>query len=166
MVRTLMVASLFVAAAALAQPNPTSPPQKPSGAEAEVREAHKKYQDAWNHHDPAAMAALWAVDADYTEPDGRTVYGRAEVQRILTYEHGSVFKNSELNLAVERVRFIRPDVAIVDGSYELFNATNPRGEPIGRRTGYFVTVLAKNGDSWQVDATRLFLPVALIWREK
>src|SRR5262245_4629111 len=143
MMRTLVVTSFFVAATAFAQPNPTSAPNQPTGAEAEVREAHKKYQDAWNRHDPAGLASMWTVDGDYTEPDGRTVFGASDVQRLLTIEHKSVFKGSELHLAVERVRFVRPDVAIVDGSYELFNATNPAGDPIGRRTGYFVTVLAK-----------------------
>jgi uncharacterized protein (TIGR02246 family) len=166
MVRTVLVTWVLVGSVALAQPAPTSVPQKPTGSEAEVRAAHAKFQEAWNHHDPAAMAAAWTDDGDYTEPDGRTVFGRAEVQRLLTYEHKSVFKQSELHLVIERVRFVRDDVAIVDGSYELFKATNSGGNPIGTRTGYFVTVLVKDGGTWKVSAGRLFLPVQLLWREK
>lgn len=157
---------LLVVGTAAAQPVPTLLPAVPVGAEMEVRVAHKEFEDAWNRHDPAAMAAMWTENADYTEPDGRTVFGRAEIQRLLTYEHGSVFKESRLHLAIERVRFVRDGVAITDGSYELFNARNPAGKPIGTRTGYFSSVLVKDGRAWKVTASRLFLPVQLIWREK
>jgi len=142
-----------------------TPLPKPTGAELEVHKAHQKYVDAWNKHDPKAMAESWAEDCDYTEPDGRTVFGRAAVEKLLAIEHASVFKQSKLNLIVERVMFVTPDVAIADGSYELFDAKDPRGRPIGVRSGYFTTVLHKTDGNWLVVAGRLMLPQVLIWRD-
>lgn len=142
-----------------------TPLPKPTGPELEVHQAHQKYVDAWNSHDPKAMAASWSEHCDYTEPDGRTVFGRAAVEKLLTIEHGSVFKSSKLNLIVERVQFVTPDIAVADGSYELFNATDPRGRAIGVRSGYFTTVLHKTDGNWLVAAGRLMLPQVLIWRD-
>jgi uncharacterized protein (TIGR02246 family) len=143
-----------------------TPLAEPKGAEAEIHAVHLKYSEDWNRHDAKALASNWTEDGDYTEPDGRTVHGREAVEKLLGLEHGSVFKESKLTLIVERVRFVGDDVAITDGSYELFGARDPRGRKIGVRSGYFVTVLSKKDGSWKVSAARLMLPQVLIWRDK
>lgn len=132
----------------------------------EVRALTDRFVEAWNRHDPAGLAALWTDDGDYAEPDGRTVHGRAEIEKLFALEHGSVFKKSELHLVVERVRSVADGVVVADGTYELFNATDPVGRPIGTRTGYFTNILVKQGDGWKVSASRLMLPATLIWRER
>jgi uncharacterized protein (TIGR02246 family) len=143
-----------------------TPLPAPTGAEKEVHALHRQFAETWNRHDVAALAALWTEDGDYTEPDGRTVFGREAIQRLYGYEHASVFKESRLNLFVERVRFISDGLALSDGSYELFDARDPKGNPIGTRAGYFTTVLIKKDGNWKVSASRLMLPQVLIWREK
>ena len=55
---------------------------------------------------------------------------------------------------------------VIDGTYELFGATDPAGNEIGIRTGYFFYVVEKSGDSWKVSASRLMLPTSLIWRAR
>jgi uncharacterized protein (TIGR02246 family) len=155
------IACLLVASAAFAQPIPT-----PEAGEADdnVRAVHAQFEAAWNRHDTAALAGMWTENGDYTEPDGRTVFGPKEVKRLFDIEHASVFKDSELHLVVERVRTPSADVAIVDGTYELFNARDPAGNEIGTRTGYFTNVVVNDGGTWKVSAARLMLPVTLIWR--
>jgi uncharacterized protein (TIGR02246 family) len=165
MIRFLTVITFMVPTLALAQRGP-EPTGVPVGTEREVHETYAQFVKAWNAHDVAAMAALWTTDGDYTEPDGRTVYGRDEVKRLLGYEHASVFKNSQLHLAVEHVRKVTENVAVADGSYELFGATDTRGNKIPIRSGYFTSVLAKDGSTWKVSASRLMLPQILIWRDR
>jgi uncharacterized protein (TIGR02246 family) len=137
-----------------------------TGEKAEVNAAHQEFTARWNRHDATALAAMWVEDGDYTEPDGRTVFGREEILRLLKIEHGSVFKNSQLDLHVERVRMIEKGVAVADGTYELLGANDPSGRPIGLRSGYFTTVLVKQDGKWQVSAVRLMLPQVLIWRKE
>jgi uncharacterized protein (TIGR02246 family) len=165
MIRFLTVVALIVPTVAFAQRGP-EPTGHPVGTELEVHQTYAKFVEAWNKHDPAAMAASWTVDGDHTEPDGRTVFGRAEVKRLLTYEHASVFKNSQLHLAIEHVRMVNDNVAIADGSYELFGATDTKGNKIATRSGYFTSVLAREDGTWKVSASRLMLPQVLIWRER
>ncbi len=160
--RTLLsLAIALVAGVAFAQPAPTPLADQ---TDAEVRAMTDQFVANWNQHDTAAMAALWTEDGDHMEPDGRTVYGPKEVKRLFDIEHGSVFKDSELNLVVERVRAVGKDTAIADGTYELFNARDPAGNDIGTRTGYFFFVVVRDGGGWKVSASRLMLPANLIWR--
>lgn len=161
MKKLLQIALVFVAGVAFAQPIPTP---VSDATDASVRAMTDQFVENWNKHDTAALAALWTDDGDHTEPDGRTVYGPKEIKRLFDIEHGSVFKDSELNLVVERVRSVGDNTAIADGTYELFNARDPAGNDIGTRTGYFFYVVVKDGDGWKVSASRLMLPANLIWR--
>ncbi len=165
MIRFALVVLLLVPSTLLAQRGP-EPKGKPTGVELAIHNTYEKFAAAWNKHDVDAMALLWTKDSDYMEPDGRTVFGQGEVKRLLTFEHASVFKDSQLYLAVEHVRPVSDSVAIADGSYELFGATDTRGNKIGVRAGYFTSVLAKVGDTWKVSANRLMLPQVLIWRAR
>jgi uncharacterized protein (TIGR02246 family) len=162
---TKIFAALCILAASTAFAQPVPSPVEDKAAPG-VRALTDQFIAAWNKHDAAALAAIWTENGDYAEPDGRTVFGRADIQKLFTLEHGSVFKNSELNLVVERVKSVGDDVAIADGTYELFKATDPAGRPIGIRTGYFTNVLVKQGDGWKVSSARLMLPATLIWRER
>lgn len=163
MSKLLSLALVLFASTALAQPAPTPASDK---VDAEVRAMTDQFVQNWNKHDTAALAALWTDDGDHTEPDGRTVYGPNEIKRLFDIEHGTVFKDSELNLVVERVRSVGGDVAIADGTYELFKARDPAGNDIGTRTGYFFYVVRRDGDGWKVSASRLMLPANLIWRAR
>jgi uncharacterized protein (TIGR02246 family) len=163
MTKLVSALCVLIASSAFAQPVPTPVDDQTT---AEVRTLTDQFVAAWNKHDTVALAAIWTEDGDHGEPDGRTVHGRAEIQKLFALEHGSVFKKSELNLVVERVRLVSDDVAVADGTYELFNATDPAGRAIGTRTGYFINILVKKGGVWKVSASRLMLPATLIWRER
>lgn len=163
--RACLIFLLLVSTAAFGQRGP-EPKGEPTGEEAAIRETYKQFVAAWNRHDAKAMASVWAVDGDHMEPDGRTVFGRDEVQKLFAIEHATVFKKSELHLAIEHVRMTTNDVAVIDGTYELFGATDTRGNPIGLRAGYFTSVVVKGKDDWRVSANRLFLPQVLIWRDR
>jgi len=159
----IALALILVAGAALAKPVQFGEEDATSKS---VRAMTDQFVQNWNKHDTAALAALWTEDGDHMEPDGRTVTGPKEIKRLFDIEHGSVFKNSELNLVVENVRMAGSSAAIADGTYELFGATDPAGNEIGTRTGYFFFVVEKDGDGWRVDASRLMLPTSLIWRAR
>lgn len=162
MTALVALASVLIAATIGAPPTPLPPF---TGEKAEVNAVHQKYAENWNRHDAAALAAMWTEEGDYIEPDGRTALGREEVLKVLKFEHGSVFKDSRLDLHVERVRLVSKGVAVVDGTYELLGAYDPHGHPIGMRSGYFTTALVKQDGQWKVSAVRLMLPQVMIWRQ-
>ena len=68
---------------------------------------------AWNAADSAAFAAFFAEDADFIHILGGYYAGRDAIEAGNRKILGTVYKSSTIRLSVEKVRFLRPDVALV-----------------------------------------------------
>ena len=68
---------------------------------------------AWNAADAAGFAALFAEDADFIHILGGYYTGRAAIEAGHRMIFGTIYKGSTVRYSVERIRFLRPDVAIV-----------------------------------------------------
>ena len=132
--------------------------------ETTIRALYVAFADAWNKHDTAALAAMWALDGDHIEPDGRHADGRGAILDLLTKQHGSVFKTTVLTLGIDDVWFITGDVALVDGTYAISGIVAPDGTPIPPRKGLITSVLMNEGGKWWIAASRLMIPAELPWR--
>lgn len=132
-----------------------------------IRKLYAEYTAAWNRHDPKAMAAFWALDGDYMEPDGRLAKGQADVEKLFTQEQKTVFKDSKLSLTIETIWFVTHDVAMVDGKYDLTGVRDLEGKEIPARQGHLTALLMlEDGGPWKVAAGRAMIPVPLAYREK
>ncbi|RSN26438.1 DUF4440 domain-containing protein [Streptomyces sp. WAC 05977] len=107
-----------------------------------------KLADAWNDGDAAAYASLFTEDADYVTFFGMNMPGRAMIESA----HRSLFegplKGSKLRASSEaKVRFVRPDVAIVvsGGGSSLSD-----GKPEPGRESTLTYVLVEESDGWRV----------------
>jgi uncharacterized protein (TIGR02246 family) len=129
-----------------------------------IRALYKSFTEAWNRHDPAALAMMWALDGDHAEPDGHHADGRDAVLDLLTKQHGSVFKTTELTLTIEDVWFVTENVALVDGTYALTGIVAPDGTQLPPRKGNLTSVLLFENDKWWIAADRLMIPTTLPWR--
>lgn len=134
--------------------------------DSEIREVFKEFESAWNRHDTGALAALWTIDGDHVEPDGRQAKGRDEVHALLLREHQTVFKDTHLKLDIQTVWFMTVDVALVDGTYELAGAHDPQGKALPPRKGRLTIVMLEERSRWWVAASRLMIPLSLVWREE
>jgi uncharacterized protein (TIGR02246 family) len=85
--------------------------------ESAIRAAVNQYSSAWNNHDAKAMARIFAQDADFIGGSGGRV-NRAAFEKTMAEEHATVFKDRKLTTTVEQIRFLKPDIGIVDGSYQ------------------------------------------------
>jgi uncharacterized protein (TIGR02246 family) len=129
-----------------------------------IRTLYKSFMDAWNRHDQAALATMWALDGDHVEPDGHHADGRDAVLDLLTKQHGSVFKTTELSLAIDDVWFVTDRVALVDGTYSIAGIVAPDGTQLPPRKGNLTSVLMFENDKWWIAADRLMIPTTLPWR--
>ena len=129
-----------------------------------IRALYVQFGDAWNKHDVASLANMWALDGDHIEPDGHHADGREAILDLLTKQHGSVFKNTVLTLGIEDVWFVTSDVALVDGTYAISGIVAPDGSPIPPRKGNITSVLLREGGKWWIAASRLMIPAELPWR--
>ncbi len=70
-------------------------------------------EDAWNRSDSIAWASQFAEDADFIHILGAHFQGREAIERGHRTIFDTIYKGSRNQLNVEKVRFVRPDVALV-----------------------------------------------------
>jgi uncharacterized protein (TIGR02246 family) len=130
---------------------------------AAVNAVLEQLTDAWNAGDAAAYAALFTEDADYVTFFGMNFPGR----EVIESSHRALFegplKGSKLTGApgAAKVRFVRPDVAIVvvgGGSSLTGGTTTDAG-----RESTLTFVLVGTDDGWRIASfqnTRVTDPAA------
>src|SRR5271166_321028 len=68
---------------------------------------------AWNAGDGKSFAEPFAEDADFIHILGGYYTGRAAIEAGHRMIFGTIYKGSTVRYSVEKIRFLRPDVAIV-----------------------------------------------------
>jgi uncharacterized protein (TIGR02246 family) len=68
---------------------------------------------AWNAADGQSFAEPFAEDADFIHILGGYYKGRGAIEAGHRMILGTIYKGSAVRYSVERIRFLRPDVAIV-----------------------------------------------------
>jgi uncharacterized protein (TIGR02246 family) len=126
--------------------------------ERDIRELGTQVQDSWNKGDAKLLAALWLTDGDYVSSTGRTARGRDEVEKAFAEQWGGVYKGTKLAHTLTNVRFLRRDVAIADGAFEISGMKDGSGKVTGTRTGLSTIIAAKKGTRWYVAALRGMVP--------
>lgn len=99
---------------------------------------------AWNAASSSEFAAPFAVDADFINILGAHYNGRGVIDASHRLIFDTVYEGSRNNYTVERIRFVRPDVAVAFVRGEL---TLPDGRTIQTRP---TMVLAKENGKWSI----------------
>ena len=107
-----------------------------------IRELARRWEQAWNAHDMAAMATLVSEDADFVNVWGMHWQGRARIEQEHAERHRAQFKDSRWITRELRVQFLKPDVALV----HLAWAMQPP------REGLFTWIMLKERGKWLIRA--------------
>src|SRR5581483_615063 len=115
---------------ALSAPTLQAAAAKPTGsAEDAIRRTSQEFVAAWNVHDAAKMAAVWATNGDLINPFGRHAKGRPEVQKLFVDEQSTMFKSSTYSIDSNDIRMLSPTVAVADWESTVTGMTDPTGNP-------------------------------------
>lgn len=110
-----------------------------------IRALVRRYMNARESQDAAAVGALFTADADQLVSSGEWRKGRDElVKGTLASSRNATGKRS---IAVGSIRHVAPGVAIADGPYE-----------IGERKMWTCFVVVRIGGEWKISAIRNMLP--------
>lgn len=142
----VVAAGVFLASAGVSAQTASS-----SGEEAAVREVVRRYVNARELKDPAAIEALFTADADQRTTSGEWRRGRAQV--VPGTLESSTRNPGTRNITVQAIRFVTPDVAIADGPYEISG-------PTGTRRMWATLVLKRDTGGWRIAAIRNMVPTA------
>ena len=126
-------------------------PANRSADETAVREVVRMYVNARELRDARAIEALFTSDADQQTTSGDWRRGRAQI--VPGTLESSRRNAGTRTISVESVRFLTPDVALVDGPYEI-GAANGAGPRRMRTT----IVLARASGQWRIAAIRNMVP--------
>lgn len=117
-----------------------------------VRDLVARYVAARDLRDPAAVAALFAPDADQYTTSGEWRRGQAAI--VSGTARSSQQNPGQRRIRVEAVRFVTPDVAIADGPYEIVAA----GPEAAKRQMWTSIVAVRMAEGWRIAAIRNMRP--------
>jgi uncharacterized protein (TIGR02246 family) len=112
------------------------------------------FVDGWNAADGEALAQPFAEDADFTAITGLRVKGRDTIGKGHAEILSTVYRGSQNSATVESIRFLRPDVAIVDVAFRFVGVVHPFGLE-GSSCGLACT---KEGGTWSIAVFRNMIP--------
>lgn len=123
-------------------------PSPVAKAESVIRQRANDYLLAIERGDADEIASFWTKDGDYLDDSGRAVKGRELAKRA---EARSARRGGarRVEIQVESLRFITPDVAIEDGA--VSETKGPLGEEVVRR---YTAIWVRKDDAWLLDGVR------------
>lgn len=115
--------------------------------ESAMREAVKQMETGWNTKSGALFAKPFADDADYVIINGGYIKGRTVIESAHQRIFDTVFKDTMIELNVQQIRFLRPDVAVV---HVKGHRTGPTTDL--KQAAMLTLVMTKEKQGWTIAA--------------
>ena len=122
--------------------------------EASVRALGDTFAKAFIEKNGELRASLFAENGTFVTPVGDFLQGRVAMVKDFGAEAQAVNGSTQAAFSNYRVRFIKPDVAVVDALLTLHNVNGPDGTTIPVIPVHFFYVAARHGDKWLIEDGR------------
>jgi uncharacterized protein (TIGR02246 family) len=119
-----------------------------------IREIEARWAAAWNRHDPAALAATYAPDADAINLAGELFQGRAAFQKSLEELHSGKTQTSVWQTERTEIKFLTPEIAVVHVYANSRGDRNPDGSTMRPRHVILTRVEVKREGKWLIVASQ------------
>ena len=113
----------------------------------------EKYQSIWNTHDAAALEEFFAEDADFIMGNQSLIHGREGIKNQWQIYFNRQEPERRLVIAVNSLRFITPDVALINIGTTTAGKNN-QGKDLTTRKARGTWVLHQQNDNWLIAAMR------------
>ena len=122
--------------------------------EAAVRALGDNFAKAFLQKNPEQRASLFAENGTFVTPVGDFLQGHVAMVKDFGSEAQAVTATTQAAFSNYRVRFIKPDLAVVDALLTLRNINGPDGTVIPQIPVNFFYVAARHGDQWLIEDGR------------
>jgi uncharacterized protein (TIGR02246 family) len=78
-----------------------------------IRDVLTRFYEGWNTHDVDKMVSVYAEDIDHINVFAEWNKGKPAIREALKQFHAGPAKNDRKTYIIEKMRFIKPDVAVV-----------------------------------------------------
>ena len=118
-----------------------------------LQELIARLDASWTGQDAKVFAACFTEESTLRYHTGRTLQGRAQIeQNYLDYFSSKSEQERHMTL-IRQVRFIRPDVAVIDGHVEIWRQQELRLHLLS------TFVVTKEDGKWLISDVCLMVPV-------
>ena len=147
--RTLEILVLIVFSVSCVSAQKAEPSSKREKDEAAIKANLEQIKTGWNMKSGEALARPFTEDADFVVVTGTHLKTRAVIAAQHQRLFDTIFKDVELlDYAVEQIRFLRPDVALV----HAIGRRTDTADKTKTITGRISLVMLKNKGKWQIAA--------------
>lgn len=122
--------------------------------EAAIRALGDGFAKAFVQKTPEVRASLFAENGTFVTPVGDFLQGQAAMVKDFGSEAQAVNGSTQAAFSNYRVRFVKPDIAVVDAVLTLHNINGPDGTVIPVIPVNFFYVAARHGDHWLIEDGR------------
>ncbi len=122
--------------------------------EAAVRALGDGFAKEFVQKNADARASLFADDGTFVTPQGDYLQGRVAMVKDFGSEAQAVNGSTQAAFSNYRVRFVKPDVAVVDAMLTIHNVNGPDGQVIPVIPINFFYVAVHHGDHWLIEDGR------------
>jgi uncharacterized protein (TIGR02246 family) len=127
-----------------------------AAAETAIREIVAAQASAWDAGDGKGYSAHVTADVSFTNLFGMVIYGRDAFERRHSEILATFYKGTTKSHVVRKIRFVTPDVAIVDIDNEVRGVRSlPQGLAVpkdGILRTQLMQVFVRRDNRWQVEA--------------
>jgi len=102
-------------------------------------------EQAMNKHDAGALAAQLAEDVDHINAFGGWTKGREAIRKAWEQLYQTIWKDDLSKTTPEKIRFLKPDVAVV-----IARITHRRATEATENLYMATFVMTKKADKWQI----------------
>ena len=121
-----------------------------SADDAAVKQVVAGFSDGWNTHDAHAMCASLADDVEWVNWRGEPLGSRQAVEDEHARLFADLYKNTHRTDTVKSIRYINPELAVVDDYWTMTGARKRDGSEWPYRAGYSNFLMAKRNGRWIV----------------
>src|SRR5262245_18228214 len=114
-----------------------------SGEEKALQEQNDAFVAAFTMRDIKAVFEAYAQDCDFFSATGQRLKGRDALEKYIAKGFAESKEGLKLKHSDSTVRFLKPDVAIADGTWEITG--RPEGTPA---RGHYTAILMKRDGQW------------------
>jgi uncharacterized protein (TIGR02246 family) len=121
-----------------------------SADDAAIKDVVAGFSNGWNTHDAHAMCASLADDVQWVNWRGEPLGTRQAVEDEHAQLFADLYKNSHRIDTVKSIRFLNPELAVVDDYWTMTGARKRDGSDWPYRAGYSNFLMAKRNGRWIV----------------
>ena len=121
--------------------------------DAAIKEVVAAFSNGWNTRDAHSMCASLADDVEWVNWRGEPLGTRQAVEEEHAKLFADLYKNTHRTDEVKTIKYISPELAVVDDYWTMTGAKKRDGSDWPYRAGLYNFIMAKRGGRWIVIAS-------------